>query len=282
MDIPKKIHKIWWQGSSEIPDKYHNYNMTWYSNHPEWDIIIWDEGKIMQFIKNDYPEWEEIYKLYPHMIQKIDLSKYLILYHYGGVYVDMDTISEKPLDEFIEKYPTKGFIASRFRRSLFSPLYLINNGIIISKSKHYILYELLELLKSNYKKNWYHNRDLYILYSTGPFLYTKSILKTMKEHPDNDIEIVSGDLLEGPGADDFGQYKRKGEYITHNHNGSWMTWYFKFFFILLSKIKSFCEKHYIIVICFICLTFKTLHSNRYIIWDKIKSKIFKNKNIKII
>ena len=35
----------------------------------------------------------------------------------------------------------------------------------------------------------------------------------MKKYPENDIEIVNGNLLEGSGIDNFMKYNRKGEYM---------------------------------------------------------------------
>ena len=51
--------------------------------------------------------------------QKIDLSKYIILETYGGIYVDMDTISEKSLKDLLENN-TKNLILSKLEIKLLS------------------------------------------------------------------------------------------------------------------------------------------------------------------
>ena len=40
-------------------------------------------------------------KQFPHKIQKIDFFRYLAVYHYGGVYMDLDILLHKSLDSII-------------------------------------------------------------------------------------------------------------------------------------------------------------------------------------
>ena len=85
--IPKLIHIIWWQGINKIPDKF-KYNInSWKINNPKYKIILWDARSILNMIDRYY--YNKII-LYKRMIQKIDYAKYLIIYKYGGCYVDID------------------------------------------------------------------------------------------------------------------------------------------------------------------------------------------------
>ena len=106
MLIPKRIHQIWWQGFENVPNKYKNYLKSWKNNHkpPKWEIIYWNKYHFENKILSKYPIYSNIYKKLPLMIQKIDFAKYLILYHMGGIYVDVDTISEKSLEGFLKQY----------------------------------------------------------------------------------------------------------------------------------------------------------------------------------
>ena len=87
--IPKIIHLIWWQGYMNIPNKFIKNIDSWKHHNPNYKIIIWDNKSITKFIKKIYPKNYIILNRYFKMIQKIDFSKYLILYYYGGCYVDI-------------------------------------------------------------------------------------------------------------------------------------------------------------------------------------------------
>ena len=54
---------------------------------------------------NDHFKGEiaECYNKLNIIVAKVDLWRYLILYKYGGVYLDMDSSIEKPLDELIQE-----------------------------------------------------------------------------------------------------------------------------------------------------------------------------------
>ena len=92
MTIPKIIHQIWFQGEEHIPDHLKVYHQSWIDTNPRFEVKVWDESTIQQevdsFSDNDV---KDMYNNYRYMIQKIDLAKYIILYNYGGIYIDMDT-----------------------------------------------------------------------------------------------------------------------------------------------------------------------------------------------
>ena len=115
--IPKIIHLIWWQGYMNIPNKFIKNIDSWKHHNPNYKIIIWDNKSITKFIKKIYPKNYIILNRYFKMIQKIDFSKYLILYYYGGCYVDIDILCNNSLDLFInqDKLNASLFYFTKFR-----------------------------------------------------------------------------------------------------------------------------------------------------------------------
>ena len=100
-NIPKIIHQIWFQGENNIPDfhkKYQNICKTMYSN---WEYMFWDNDSITNLITENYPHLLFYYNYFPHLVQKVDLARYIILNHYGGCYVDMDVECLKPIDNLL-------------------------------------------------------------------------------------------------------------------------------------------------------------------------------------
>ena len=90
--IPKIMHQIWYQGEGKIPSKLKDYRANCKKINKGYKQYIWDGEMIERFIEDNYPQYSEVYKSFPMMIQKIDFAKYLILHFYGGVYVDMDVV----------------------------------------------------------------------------------------------------------------------------------------------------------------------------------------------
>jgi len=90
MHIPKIIHQIWLQGENNIPEDYPNYSGSWKEKNPEFTYIMWDNDMIVELIKKTFPQFMVIYDSYPKLVQKVDAAKYIILYHFGGIYIDMD------------------------------------------------------------------------------------------------------------------------------------------------------------------------------------------------
>jgi hypothetical protein len=83
------IHQIWLQGIQKIPPQYLSSHHEWGRLHPL--IKLWDEAQLREHILPVVdPVWACTFDHLPLCIQKVDMAKYMILYVYGGVYVDLD------------------------------------------------------------------------------------------------------------------------------------------------------------------------------------------------
>jgi GR25 family glycosyltransferase involved in LPS biosynthesis len=86
--IPKIIHQIW-IGPNKPPMKWINTIKEEYiKKYPDWKYILWTEDKISKFNiinRSDY-ENEKTYA------GKTDILRLEILYAYGGIYIDADSI----------------------------------------------------------------------------------------------------------------------------------------------------------------------------------------------
>ena len=87
--IPHKIHQIW-LGKSTIPLFFNRLTESWKNMNKACKHILWDDSKAVEFIRNEFPHIQPIYVNLQYDIQRVDLLKYLILYKFGGVYVDID------------------------------------------------------------------------------------------------------------------------------------------------------------------------------------------------
>ena len=83
----KVIHIIW-IGDALFPqfckDSYEYHN-------PDWAVNVWTDDNMPKLYN------QEIYDKVTHPAYKADIARLEILYEYGGLYVDADTVCLKPL-----------------------------------------------------------------------------------------------------------------------------------------------------------------------------------------
>ena len=102
--IPRIIIQIWVQkdgGAPRIPEVQLRYMEKMRKLNPSFQHMFFNGDDIDTFFKNNYPEYYSTYQQLPVFIQKLDFFRYLAIYHYGGLYFDMDVEPIKPLDEAI-------------------------------------------------------------------------------------------------------------------------------------------------------------------------------------
>lgn len=164
--IPKILHQIWLTTTEDTifnPD----YNSHWlwrmmYKNR-DWEIKLWTKDKIDDLINTDYPWLEQIYQSYSKDIQKADFARYLIVYHEGGVYIDLDAF---PTSTAIRDLLKLEFFATQTTDKLF----LSNHFFGAKKNHNFFQYVLLNIHK-NKLDIWLPY--LSVFYTTGPLLFTK-------------------------------------------------------------------------------------------------------------
>ena len=92
--IPKIIHQIWhnWSGlekDNQPIKKWQQYTQILRENHPEWGYKLWNNENSLEFVKEYYPWFLPIYNGYEHGMKRGDSLRYLLMHHFGGVYIDM-------------------------------------------------------------------------------------------------------------------------------------------------------------------------------------------------
>jgi len=238
--IPKTIHQIWFQGEDNIPSHLYHYHTSWKKIHPTYKFILWDENKINILIQTINIPWiEKLYHNYDIMIQKIDLAKYIILYVYGGIYIDMDVkclshldslnttlqnLSWNELDAIFsksKKVHMQNIIMSFIGHDISEDI--INNGIIMIRPRHPIMYEILkEAHKNNYSIYKHLSNTLYIFITTGPICVTK-VLQKYKHNPH--IKILHHTYFEACDIDEVHRNCKPPNYAIglHVYENSWTT-----------------------------------------------------------
>ena len=95
--IPKIIHQLW-IGKKPRPSKF---MQTWQDKHPDYEYIMWNEAEIVNrglklHCQKRIDEIEEING-------KADIIRWEILYKYGGLFLDADSICIEPFYKLMDK-----------------------------------------------------------------------------------------------------------------------------------------------------------------------------------
>lgn len=212
-EFPKIIHQVYGFWDKNIPKNIQHRIDIWKKMHPEYKYILWNKKSSREFIKLNYNWFLKLYDTYQYNVQRADVIRYFILYHYGGIYSDIDLEPVKKIDTLLEKYKDKEAI---FYRSSNSDL--LTNDFMISKPKNKF-----------WKKVWHdlilnHNfsslsKHLTVMYTTGPLLidgsYEEFLLK--KKY----IYIINSKYINNCDISTIKPCYNKEAYLKRYEGNSW-------------------------------------------------------------
>jgi mannosyltransferase OCH1-like enzyme len=162
--IPKIIHQTW--KTTTVPDQWKDAVKSCKEIN-DYQYILWTDEDMIQFVKKEFPHLYELYTSYKYDIQRCDAFRYLVLYKYGGIYLDMDIVCKKKLDDLLKH----DIVFARYSNL---GNYFTNSFIMISPNHPFFLYCINNLYKNmdSYK---YLGKHLHVMNSAGPGFLTKMI-----------------------------------------------------------------------------------------------------------
>ena len=168
--IPKIIHQIW-IGPKKCPDRL---IQTWRDKHPEsegWKHILWTNNDIDEFEMLNRRQFDSI----EEWAGKADIWRYEILYRYGGIFCDADSICINQLDDhFLTHDSFAGFENEECRGQL------VANGYIGATKGNRLMRILIDEIK---KKPSVTQRETGKMawQTVGPLFFTEQIIQ--KQYP---------------------------------------------------------------------------------------------------
>ncbi len=100
--IPKVIYQVY--TNPELPPVLQDNVRSIKALNPGWEHRLFGEADIENYIRANYGDavLGYYYRIKPeYLVARIDLFKYLLMYKDGGVYLDIKSSTEKPLDEVL-------------------------------------------------------------------------------------------------------------------------------------------------------------------------------------
>jgi len=102
--FPKRIIQNW--KTHNLTTDFLHFTDSWRSINPGYNYTLYDDKESERIVQDEFPEYLELYQLVPNGAMRSDIFRYLMIYKYGGVYADIDTMCLRPMkgwhDEHME------------------------------------------------------------------------------------------------------------------------------------------------------------------------------------
>jgi mannosyltransferase OCH1-like enzyme len=195
--IPKIVHHTW--KDANIPEKWKHSYQSCVEKYPEYEFMLWTDEESDKFIKENYNWLYSTYVSYWYPIQRADAIRYLVLYHFGGIYLDLDIgCRDRSLDD-LRIFPA---IIPKTKPIGYS------NDMLAAHPKHPFFEQLINNLSR--WNGWFVFPYLTVIFSTGPMYLNIQYWATAI----GDIWILPPEL-----------YSEGSErYFSHYEGSSWHSW----------------------------------------------------------
>ena len=185
-EIPKIIFRTSRYNVEELPKEIVSLYGNEMANNPNYTLFYFDDKDCEEFIISEYDviTFDYYNQLIP-TAYKADFWRYLILYKYGGVYLDFTMHTLIPFDEIIKDYKE---VYVRYTCDLCG----IYNAFIAVKKNTKLIGNAIEKVKENIKNK---DKGVNPLDVTGPTMFGRIFKHTLNLEFNNWIPL--GDLENG-------------------------------------------------------------------------------------
>ena len=184
--IPKIIHQIYFDlHNKKIEDipLFKTSSERIQKLNPDYKYILWSEKKCSDLVKKEFPEYYDFYKSMRYKIQQIDYMRFVLLYVYGGIYVDLDLIPIRKLDSILNKkffaYSLRGFIPKHHE--------YVQNDFMGSVKEFKLWKIVMDICPINYYQKlnieaYAIRKFRFVIHTTGPRFFGKILKKFLPKY----------------------------------------------------------------------------------------------------
>lgn len=190
MKIPRIIHQVFFSHSG-VPAYFSVLSQTWKEKNPDWEYRFWNHNSIEQFMASEFQNLIPLFRSFPYDVQRWHFVRYLILYRYGGLYVDMDYECIKPLDSILSDSLCCFGVEPASHAIQYSEPYIIGNALMASIPYHDFLDHIIQEITIGKWQNQV-NAVLQIKESTGSSMI-KRIYNAYKKK--DNITLLPAELV---------------------------------------------------------------------------------------
>ena len=150
---------------------------------------LWTDESARIFLMREYPWFVSTWDNYAFPIQRADAIRYFVLYHYGGLYLDMDTVCHKPLP--LDNLIIGSWAATAIFKSTLPTG--VTNDMMVSSARHPAFANAIRLLPRYFHMTsfWSHLQPYCsIMLSAGPLFITLAALDFLLNHGPKDNAMI--------------------------------------------------------------------------------------------
>lgn len=173
--IPKYIHQIWIQ-EEDLPEKYKSCQESWLKYKERgWQYKLWHGNEIRNLLFHNFPFLVDCFERARSHSSRSNFARYIILYLFGGVYVDTDMKSIRDIDHLVDGYE---FLVCKETE------HQLCTCIIGSVKGHLILEYCL-----NYYRNRYYDPYQMSYLASGPVFFSKRFGEYVRKYDQGNVAV---------------------------------------------------------------------------------------------
>jgi hypothetical protein len=204
MPIPKIIHQTF-PSRRDMPDFLIENTRKLRAMNPGWEYRLYEDADCESFIQDHYgaATLKLFQAIHPNYgAARADFFRYLLLYRYGGVYLDIKSGCREPFDSFLKD--TDEFLLSYWRdaRDGYHPAFGVTAEFqqwhIMAAAGHPFLAAVIAQVSENlrqYDPLRHGVGKMAVLQVTGPIAYTRTIAPLLPSHPHRFIEAEAEGII---------------------------------------------------------------------------------------
>lgn len=183
-NFPRNIFQVWYQGCENLKDpRFIENAKNWKNLNTNWNYYCVSDSDLKNACYKFSTKCGETYDSMDVMHMKIDFGRYVLLYLYGGIYIDMDAYVlrslnySKHIQKCIDLYEVQNKNVIALSRLDFLYMYekllngKFNNAFMFATPENPVLKKFIENIVNNYKKDVRITNALSVTYITGPIAF---------------------------------------------------------------------------------------------------------------
>lgn len=256
--VPRIIHQTY--RTHNIPSRW---NRTVHSvikrNSDQFEYYLWSDEEMNAFVrKHEFDFYQHTYTKYPYSIQRVDAFRYVLMFHRGGIYIDMDNGCNRAFKELVVTVESLDPDASHLAVFPVTEASDVDIDFIISTAGHPIFKQMISRL---HLFNHYFLLPFWTVFlSTGP------IFASIQEHFFEGSQKVAVRIMD---ADVYRPY-----FVWKENGGTWFTLDAGILFTI-GSYKRFLFQSIIFLIIILVALKALLYYSRYRIQYRLYFSPFK-------
>ncbi|KAJ5888131.1 hypothetical protein N7495_008172 [Penicillium taxi] len=207
--IPRILHQT--AATDVIPEKWQKSQQSCINTYSDFEYKLWTDESTRTFLLEEYSWFVDIWDSYPYPIQRADSLRYFVLYHFGGMYLDMDTWCNSTFPiEYIE--PDTSVHHALFKSTKPTG---VTNDFMITSARNPLYKSVITQLPSynEFSKLWAKWQPYTaIMAASGPMFLTLAVKNYLSEYSTHAQSLPSWGVINAT---------ELSPYITDLESSSW-------------------------------------------------------------